>query len=209
MSQKLYQLLSCFPGLFWNLKTKSFIKEPWQNKIFPQHKWLFQTIKQRKISSILEVGCGFGRNLDYLISHNLNPNQLTGTDISRAMLDQARLKLKNQPVTLIKAKATKLPFAPDSFDLVFTHGLLMHLRPKQAATAIKELTRLSRSWIIIIEETKPKPGKLNYFTWVHDYEKIIADVGLTIKNQQKKPNSIICYLLKKPSTISATSNLKA
>ena len=132
--------LAKFPQFLWNLKAFSFNKEKWQNKIFPQHFWLLEQINRLKPVNILEAGCGFGRNLEFLLKNNIKPSQLTGSDFSLIMLNKAKTRLNNK-VKLIKTSVQKLPFKDNSFDLVFTHGVLMHLKPNQ----LKSSKRINKS----------------------------------------------------------------
>ena len=190
----LEKLVSRFPQLYWQLKANSFFNDPWQKRFFPQHRWLLQTIQALQPHSILEAGCGFGRNLRWLVSQGLDPAQLTGVDISSTLLAQARLP---NSVQLIRGNVLHLPFSSNSFDLVFTHGLLMHLSPRQLPRALAELVRVSQKHLILIEEIRSRPRQLNYFTWVHDYDKMIKALPVKVLIKKSVPHSLVCYLLKK------------
>lgn len=190
----LEKLVSRFPQLYWQLKANSFFNDPWQKRFFPQHRWLLQTIQALQPHSILEAGCGFGRNLRWLVSQGLDPAQLTGVDISSTLLAQARLP---NSVQLIRGNVLHLPFSSDSFNLVFTHGLLMHLSSCQLPQALSELTRVSQKHLILIEEIRSRPRQINYFTWAYDYDKIIKGMPVKVLIKKSVPHSLVCYLLKK------------
>jgi len=144
---------------------------------------------------------GFGRNLEFLLKNNVKSSQLTGSDFSLIMLNKAKTRLNNK-VKLIKAPVQKLPFKDNSFDLVFTHGVLMHLKPNQLKKALSELTRVTNKWLILIEEIRDKPVSLNSFTWAHDYEKIVKKSNLKVlKKHLDKKLPLIWYLLKKQKLI--------
>lgn len=177
---------------FWEYIGAGFSRELWQRRIFLQHRWLRQQVRRLKPGSILEVGCGFGRNLEYLIDRGVDPKILTGTDISRRLLRRVNL-----PVRLVRADARNLPFVDRQFDLVFTHGLLMHLPPGRLAGGLSELIRVSRKYLILIEEVRSRPKQLNYFTWAHDYDKIIASLPVKIVVKKRGQHSLIWYLLQK------------
>lgn len=159
------------PQIYWLFKTKEFLADPWQKKIFPQHKWLLKQIQVLKPDLILEVGCGFGRNLNYLIKQGIKPFILTGADL---------FLRPPESINFVRANVLNLPFTANRFELVFTHGLLMHLSPIQLPRALAELIRVSHKYLIIIEEVRSRPGKLNYFTWAHDYEKLIRQFKLKV-----------------------------
>ena len=186
------------PQLFWLLKTKSFLADPWQRRIFPQHQWLLKVVKRLKPDSILEVGCGFGRNLKFLLDKGIRPGSLTGVDISPLLLKQIRLP---KSVRIIQANVLQLPFSSNRFDLVFTHGLLMHVNPRKLNQALQELFRVTKKYLMIIEECRTRPQTLNYFTWAHDYEKIIKAYPGTVEEiNTVKTLSIKCLLIKKSNT---------
>jgi ubiquinone/menaquinone biosynthesis C-methylase UbiE len=67
---------------------------------------------------VLDVGCGTGVLLERLVDRYPD-SQLTGVDLSPAMVAQARRRLPER-VTLDVADAEALPFPDHSFDLVFS-----------------------------------------------------------------------------------------
>ena len=147
--------------------------------------------------AILEVGCGFGRNLNWLISQGIRPEILTGADFSRNLLKSAEVP---KAVRLLQADVLNLPLATDRFDLVFTHGLLMHLKPADLSRALQELVRVTKRHLIFIEEIRRCPRQLNYFTWAHDYDKIIAGLPLKVLIRENGKYLLRWYLLKKLNT---------
>lgn len=194
LKQLVKSALSRRPELYWRFWGAKLLADPWQKRIFPQQSWLRQQIKKLKPASVLEVGCGFGRNLKFLLEQGIGPEILTGVDISAQLLEQADL-----PVRLVRANVLNLPFTDRQFDLVFTHGLLMHLAPRQLPRALAELTRVSRKYLILIEEIRTRPQQLNYFTFAHDYDKILAKLPLKVMVKKKGRYWLSWYLLKKSS----------
>lgn len=192
MLNRLKSLLS--PALFWRFYADEFYQDQWQHRIFPQHRWLLKIVQKLKPNHILEVGCGFGRNLNFLLEQGIAPQKLTGVDFSSKLLQLAKVKLPIS-VALHLDKVQHLPFPNRQFDLTFTHGLLMHLPPPQIHLALSELIRVTRRWLIIIEETRKKPGRINHFTWAHDYSKLISQLNLKIIDECHDRYHLVWYLL--------------
>lgn len=74
--------------------------------------------------SVLEVGCGSGRFLKYVSN---KAGFIVGVDPSHAIFAADELLGKNDKVVLIKASANDLPFANESFDFVYSIGVLHHI----------------------------------------------------------------------------------
>jgi ubiquinone/menaquinone biosynthesis C-methylase UbiE len=180
---------------FWELNAGRFAREKWQNRIFPQHRWLIKQIRALQPKLILEAGCGFGRNLEFLIKEGIDPKILTGLDFSRRLLSQAKRRLKGLPVKLVSGSVQHLPFADNSFDLVFTHGVLMHVKPADLAKALSELVRVAKKNLVLIEEIRPRPRQLNFFTWAHDYDSAIKRIGLKVLTSKDGQYQLRYYCL--------------
>ncbi|HEX2535093.1 MAG TPA: class I SAM-dependent methyltransferase [Chitinophagaceae bacterium] len=75
-------------------------------------------------TTVLEVGCGSGRFLKYL---SRKAGFIVGVDPSHAVLAADDLLGVNEKVMLVKASANDLPFHPESFDFVYSIGVLHHI----------------------------------------------------------------------------------
>ena len=79
---------------------------------------------------VLDVCCGTG-TLTSLIAGQLGPDgHVVGVDISEPVLDVARTRTKNLPVTFLRAEADNLPFDSPSFNKCFI-SLGLHHMPEQ------------------------------------------------------------------------------
>jgi len=81
-------------------------------------------------SSVLEVGCGSGRFLKYLSD---KAGLVVGVDPSDAVYAANDLLGKKENVILARATANDLPFASESFDFVYSIGVLHHIPDTQKA----------------------------------------------------------------------------
>jgi len=80
---------------------------------------LFAQLQKRtaKGGSILDAGCGTGRHVSDLLEL-LEPSELTGIDLSEAMLNMASRRGTDERVTFTRGNLFNLPFPDDSFDAV-------------------------------------------------------------------------------------------
>lgn len=90
---------------------------------------------------VLELGCGAGSDLLRFAKAGA---RATGIDLSprSASLAKTRLRLYNCQGNVLIADAEQLPFKTDSFDLVYSWGVLHHTPDTQQA--IKEVYRVTK-----------------------------------------------------------------
>lgn len=86
---------------------------------------------------VLEIGTGTGLHAQWLIEQT--GCKYTGTDISPAMLEQARGTLGDE-VELVVTAAESLPFDEGRFDAVYCSGTLHHVADK--AQGVREMARV-------------------------------------------------------------------
>ena len=107
-------------------------------------KELFQRLVQpQKEQSLLEVGCGTGRNLEFFSELGLD---VTGIDSSKPMLQMAANRL-GPGARLLLGEANRLAFDNNSFDIVALITVLEFL--PDPAGALKEAARVSREKVYI------------------------------------------------------------
>ncbi|MDZ4857797.1 MAG: class I SAM-dependent methyltransferase, partial [Candidatus Hydrogenedentes bacterium] len=96
---------------------------------------------------VLDLPCGIGRFLPVL--HARVPRVIEG-DWSNHMLQFARSKHEKNVLGFVRASTAALPFAEQSFDLVFSVRLCHHFPTTQErAEYIREMLRISRRWVIL------------------------------------------------------------
>jgi ubiquinone/menaquinone biosynthesis C-methylase UbiE len=91
---------------------------------------------------VLEIGCGLGTDGAQFAEAGAD---YTGVDLTEAAVELARrrFELFDLPGTFQTADAENLSFADESFDLVYSHGVLHHT--PETAKAIQEIHRVLRS----------------------------------------------------------------
>lgn len=164
------------PRIFWNNWAKTFMHDPWQVETHEQHKWLLKIIKKSKSKTILEVGCGFGRNIKFLTENGISPSKVSGLDISPKMVSLARKYIKNKKVMLYTSDLNDFK-TKKKFDLVFTHGVLMHIKEDGINDAINYLINLSNKTLVLIEQNYPAE---NNYTFTHKYKELLEKRNLDI-----------------------------
>lgn len=90
---------------------------------------------------VLEIGCGLGTDGAQFARAGA---EYTGVDLTDAAIElaQKRFELFNLPGNFQTADAEKLDFADNSFDLVYSHGVLHHTPDTEGA--VREIYRVLR-----------------------------------------------------------------
>jgi SAM-dependent methyltransferase len=90
---------------------------------------------------VLEAGCGIGTDAAQLARGGA---RYTGLDASHTAIELARrrFELEALPGDFVPGSVTDLPFPDESFDLVYSHGVIHHI-PDPAA-AVREFHRVLR-----------------------------------------------------------------
>ncbi len=96
-------------------------------------------------ASALEVGCNVGGNLRWL-AELLGPEHVAGVDVNETALVTLREALPG--VDARRAAARSLPFADQSFDLVFTTGVLIHQPPDALGPVMDEIVRCAQRFVL-------------------------------------------------------------
>jgi len=97
------------------------------------------------VASALEIGCNVGANLRWL-AELLGAENVAGVDVNQRALSVAREQVPGADLRI--AAARDLPFPDDSFDLVFTTGVLIHQPPEELGAVMDEIVRCSRRYVL-------------------------------------------------------------
>jgi SAM-dependent methyltransferase len=98
---------------------------------------------------VLDLGCGPGRDLDFLAQLGC---RVAGLDLSAGMLAEARRRMPDTDpgsADLVRADLVRPPFAAGCFDGVWACASLLHLPKAHLPAALAEIARLL-----------PRPGVL-------------------------------------------------
>ena len=150
-------------------------------------KWFLNEVFPEKITSVLDVGCGYGRLLEILKRERGRLN-LVGVDFSSSQLKTAKKYLKDDRIRLLEVDVTKgLPFKDRSFELVTTNGCLQHIYRKDIDFVLSELLRVSRRYVITVESERIGPRVFG-----HDIRELLMKKG--VESQKRKiPDVLVKY----------------
>lgn len=142
-------------------------------------KWLSEIFRKYYPKSILELGCGGGRNL-IIAKQILGGVKFSGIDINQKAIEIAN---KQSPggINFIVGSIYELQkIASESFDIVFTAGVLMHIPHEKVEEIIKEMHRISKVCVINFELHGPSHA-FDYHRYPRDYKRLYEKLGLGAK----------------------------
>lgn len=131
----------------------------------------------------LEVGCNIGLQLELL--GRANPSlALAGVEPQEYAIARARQRLPG--ARFLQGSAFALPFEDDAFDLVFTHGVLIHIHPADLSRALREIHRVSSRFILAHEYFAPETVEVRYreadgLLWKTDFARSYRELLPTLR----------------------------
>ena len=141
------------------------------------------------VSSICEAGCNVGNNLSSM------PTTLSvsGFDLNEYALQTTKSRYPNFDLKL--GNILDIPFPDNSFDLVFTRGVLIHIPEKDLDGAMQELMRISKKWIFNLEYFGEDEKMINWkrgddLLWYRNMKKRWSKFDVEIISDVEIPYSI-------------------
>lgn len=159
------RLVYADPRNYWTLRGGDdyFREQEGQHARSERADWLAEQIARYRPASILEVGCGYGKQLRALRQRLDVP--MVGIDFSATQLDRARNYLRGERgIELVLGSGRALPFADRSFDLVLTSAVILHNPPAQAEQMRREVLRVSARLTAHNEDTDFSYNRYGYDT---------------------------------------------
>ena len=174
--------MSYIPREYWLERGKVYKQEFQYNKKFKlQEQMLTEYLKKNiSFSTVLEVGCGFGRITRILLSNFPEITEYIAVDLSPEQIENAKNYVmeedKRGVVRFIVSDIQSLEIN-SKYDLVIAPEVLLHILPSEIKEVIAKLVRWSRKNIVNIDwyEDIP-PQKAAPHNFVHQYEKIYHEV---------------------------------
>lgn len=129
----------------WKNETGDHFQNHARQFLLPIYPWLLNDLKNAincdlKGKCILEIGCGPGFMLP--LFHDAQAEKVCAVDMSLAMLALSRESQRSQHALLVQSDACALPFADNSFDIVFSRGSIFFWHNLDAAfTSISRILK--------------------------------------------------------------------
>jgi len=126
-----------------------------------------------KNSSILEIGCNVGRNLNLLNEKGFS--NLQGIEINSDAIKKMKEYFPDLKASIINGSAENtIKKIPDqSFDLVYTMAVLVHIHP-ESEWVFSEIVRITKKYLITIEYERSTAS----FHFKRNYQKVFENLGL-------------------------------
>ena len=189
------------PRKFWDEWADRFARHHYQRELHESNLWLLERLREAHPSEVIEIGCGFGRNLRMLQDSLGYPCRLLGLDLSMRLLLRCRDDL-GPNVPLVCGDIHQLPFPDRAFETVITHGVLMHVPPENIRTAIKELVRVTGRTLWLVEEqvlahaTDGLSYNINEYTFAHNYPVLLKELGIPIARSEYQGKVVALILMR-------------
>jgi trans-aconitate methyltransferase len=166
------------PVPFW--KTLGVSYERWfrPNPLYAeQEEHLGLLVEWIDYSSVLEIGCGFGRMTKIAYRPGL---RYLAIDVSE---DQLASSGRHVPGPEYRLADVRYFTTDEKFDLVLASEVLMHIPPADVGRVIESMKQMSNRYIVSIDLATWE-GTLAKHNWCHDYlslyapyKPVVVDIG--------------------------------
>jgi pseudaminic acid biosynthesis-associated methylase len=111
------------------------------------------------LSRVLEIRCNRGHNLVALSNVPGEDTELVGLEPNPYAREFAR---GNSKIGILNGTTYEIPFKDGYFDLVFTCTVLIHVPLEKLPVAMREISRVSRRYILCIEYFAEQETTIHY-----------------------------------------------
>lgn len=146
-----------------------------------------EELRKLEFESIFEAGCGFGWNIQRF-KREFPDVRVGGLDFSHTQLLNGKDEyIRDDSVLLTEGDATRMPFKDNAYDVGFSLGVFMNINAKKIGTAIDEMVRVCRKYIVHLEYDEANTTdelkrrrvfKTNIIS--HDYRSLYEQRGLKV-----------------------------
>lgn len=142
-------------GLYRRLKRDStfqFESEMDMCSLLPES-LLERTLERFRPATVLDLGCGTGRSLDYFVDHGVDA---TGIENSARAIEHAR-----HPERIVRANLNSPIDLGRRFDLVWSYEVVEHIHPDFVETLLDTFSR--HGDVVVLSAARPGQGGQGHF----------------------------------------------
>src|SRR5437762_5651737 len=186
-------ILAYNPKHYWTEQGKTYKEQFRYNKKFELQEqmlidYLNKNVSLSSSSTVLEVGCGFGRITKLILLNFPNIREYLAVDLSPHQIENAKEYVRPKEIIIKKEEKAN----PDikfivsdiqslqvdkKYDLVIASEVLLHILPSEINEVVSKLVNLSNKHIVNIdwyEEQTPK--RVAPHNFIHNYEEIYKNI---------------------------------
>ncbi len=176
---------------------RNYIKKypPGHNQNVAVQELLLEKLKRLRFKTVIEVGCGYGVQLKAVVDE-FEPKLSIGIDLSIDQVLEAGRYLKGyDDVGILKYDIINYTDEID-YELVFCTTVLCHIPPQYIEKAVKNVCKLSKRHIVIVEPTKEVIAKISRVgdQWLHDYKTLFKKHKWRLKDIEKVEGFPLQYM---------------
>lgn len=177
---------------------KNYIKKypPTHNQNVAVIEMLMMKLKGLRFkNSVMEVGCGYGLMIKEVMD-TFKPRLCIGIDLSLDQVLEAERYLKGYDNVAI-LKYDIIHYTDDlEYQLVFCSTVLSHIPPQYIEKAVKNVCKLSKRHIVIVEPTSEVIRSISRKDdqWLHDYKMLFGRHKWRIKDKEKVEGFPLLYM---------------
>jgi len=187
------------PNEYWIKRGKGYKAEfetRRQGKYRTQVAELLDTFRGLEFSSVLEVGCGFGRMTAEVTRAFPSIAYYDAVDISPDQLKEAK-GLVPSGVRFMEGDFRTMEF-DRKYDLVFATEVLMHIPPPEIGTFVAKMVSLSDRYVVSLDFWSERKVKLYPHNFQHDYDYIYRSaIGVKSVIRKKLKSELLGGLVKR------------
>ena len=166
------------PFQYWRQEGKTYQQNFKPNKHHKIHeKLLVDLLKRLEFSTVLEVGCGFGRITKLMLNNFKGIKEYDAIDLSPDQIENAK-RYVNSP--LVKYQVSEIQaFNPNGkkYDLVLISEVLLHIMPSEIKAVMEKLISLSNKHVVNIDYYEDvQTLNLEEYNFLHQYEQIYKSI---------------------------------
>jgi 2-polyprenyl-3-methyl-5-hydroxy-6-metoxy-1,4-benzoquinol methylase len=155
-------------GAYWRERGKVYRQEWRRTPAFRlQEQILFDYLAPLAFTTVLEIGCGFGR-IGSVLTRKRPYLEYTGLDISPDALTLARQAIPGG--TFLNVPVQEAPL--HRYDLVLSVEVLMHVPPDEVQAVAVRMLEMAHRHLVVVEWADAIDGLPSAHNWRHDYRRL-------------------------------------